>query len=140
WSGPALANVLYEPFATEEAGRLEDKRLVAREDLFDAQLAMGAGAELVPELERLVGEHPLRERLLGQLMLALYRAGRHADALTVLQAARHRLADELGLEPGPQLRELERRILQHDPSLGGARPSTPRSKRRRWSALAAVGA
>jgi DNA-binding SARP family transcriptional activator len=122
WSGPALADVLYEPFASHEARRLEEKRLAAREDLLDAQLAIGAGAELVPELERLVGEHPLRERLLGQLMLTLYRAGRHADALAGLQAARHRLADELGLEPGPQLRELERRILQHDQRLGVPHP------------------
>jgi len=133
WSGPALADVLYEPFARGEAGRLEEKRLAAREDLFDAQLAMGAGAELVPELERLVDDHPLRERLLGQLMLALYRAGRHADALTALQAARHRLADELGLEPGPQLRELERRVLQHDQRLdvSHARSRSIGSRRRR---------
>jgi YVTN family beta-propeller protein len=143
WSGPALADVLYEPFAYGEAGRLEEKRLAAREDLLDAQLAMGAGAELVPALERLVDEHPLRERLLGQLMLALYRAGRHADALAVLQAARHRLADELGLEPGPQLRELERRILQHDHRLDVPQPrgrAIGRGRRREVAALVALAA
>ena len=78
--------------------------------------------ELVPELDALVRQHPLRERLLGQRMLALYRAGRQADALAAMQEARHRLAGELGIEPGPQLRELERRILLHDPSLDGRRP------------------
>jgi peptide/nickel transport system substrate-binding protein len=138
WSGPALTDVLYEPFASGEAARLEEKRLVAREDLFDAQLAMGAGAELVAELERLAVEQPLRERLLGQLMLALYRAGRHAEALAVLQAARHRLADELGLEPGPQLRELERRILQHDQRLDVRYPRGRAIGRGRRRALAVV--
>ena len=134
WSGPALADVLYEPFASGEAARLEEKRLVAREDLFDAELAMGAGAELVAELERLAGEQPLRERLLGQLMLALYRAGRHAEALAALQAARHRLADELGLEPGPQLRELERQMLEHDPHLDVPRlRARPIRGRPRWA-------
>ena len=124
WRGPALADVLYEPFATPEAERLEEQRLAALEEQIDARLATGESAELVPELERLAREHPLRERLLGQLMLALYRSGRQADALAALRAARQRLADELGLEPGPQLHELQRRILQHDPSL-----DTPRRER-----------
>jgi peptide/nickel transport system substrate-binding protein len=121
WRGPALADVLYEAFATAEAERLEERRLVALEERIDADLAAGDGPELVPELDALVREHPLRERLLGQLMKALYRAGRQAEALAALQEARHRLADELGLEPGPQLRDLERQILQQDPQLDGGR-------------------
>jgi DNA-binding SARP family transcriptional activator len=121
WRGPALADLLYEPFAGIEAERLEERRLLALEERIDADLALGRGPELVPELERLVADHPLRERLLGQLMLCLYRAGRQADALAAYQAGRHRLAEELGLEPGPQLRELERDILVHDPRLLGAR-------------------
>jgi peptide/nickel transport system substrate-binding protein len=140
WRGPALADVLYEPFASGESERLEERRLAAVEELVEAELAIGAGAELVAELERLVGEHPLRERLLAQLMLALYRAGRHADALATLQTARHRLAEELGLEPGLQLRELERRILRHDPSLGPPRPRARRDTQRQWRMRAAAAA
>jgi peptide/nickel transport system substrate-binding protein len=140
WRGPALADVLYEPFASRESERLEERRLGAVEDLIEAQLAMGASAELVAELERLVDEHPLRERLLAQLMLALYRAGRHPEALAALQAARHRLVEELGLEPGPHLRELERQILQHDERLDA--PRSPlrekRLQRRRAPAAAAA--
>jgi YVTN family beta-propeller protein len=117
WRGPALADVLYEPFAAPEAERLEERRLEAIEERIDADLAAGHGADLVPELEALVRKHPFRERLLGQLMVALYRAGRQADALAALQAARHRLTTELGLEPGPQVREFERLILTHDPAL-----------------------
>jgi ABC-type transport system substrate-binding protein/DNA-binding SARP family transcriptional activator len=131
WRGPALADLLYEPFAAAEAERLEGRRLGALEERIDADLASGAGPDLVPELEALVREHPLQERLLGQLMIALYRAGRHADALSALQAARHRLANDLGLEPGPQLRELERRILQHDPGLEvQSKPVLPRKQKR----------
>ncbi len=140
WRGPALGDVLYEPFAAAEAERLEERRLVALEERIDAELAAGGGPELVPELEALAHEHPLRERLLGQLMTALYRAGRHADAVAALQAARHRLAGELGLEPGPQLRELERRILQHDAALDGRRLAIPRRRRVRWRGAAGVAA
>jgi ABC-type transport system substrate-binding protein/DNA-binding SARP family transcriptional activator len=122
WRGPALADVLYEPFAAIESTRLEERRLAALEDRVDADLAAGGGAELVPELQALVREHPLRERLVGQLMLALYRAGRQAEALATLQEARHRLVGELGLEPGPQLRALELQILQQDPELHPRRP------------------
>src|SRR5215211_359091 len=125
WRGAALADLLYEPFAATESERLEERRLMALEDRIEADLALGRSGELVPELEALVREHPLRERLLGQLMLALYRSGRQAEALAAFQAARHRLAEELGLEPGPQLRELEHRILAHDPGLAA---------RRRWLA------
>ena len=140
WRGPALADVLYEPFAAAEAGQLEERRLVALEERFDADLAAGNGPELVPELDALVREHPFRERLLGQLMRALYRSGRQAEALAALQSARHRLAEELGLEPGPQLRELERQILQHDPELDGGRRRTVltrgRPRRRAFIAVA----
>jgi peptide/nickel transport system substrate-binding protein len=139
WRGPALADVLYEPFASGEAEQLEERRLLALEERIDADLAAGQGQELVPELEVLVQEHPLRERLLGQLMLALYRGGRHGDALAHLQVARQRLAGELGLEPGPQLRELERRILRHDPELAPVKRRPPPSGRpRRRGAIAAA--
>lgn len=117
WRGRALADLESASFAAEESERLEERRLLALEARIDAELALGAGAELVGELERLVHEHPFRERLLGQLMLSLYRAGRQADALAAYQAGRRSLAGELGLEPGPELRELERRILAHDPAL-----------------------
>ncbi len=129
WRGPALEDVLYEPFASAEAKRLEELRLVALEERYDVDLAAGAGPELVPELEALVRQHPLRERVLAQLMTSLYRAGRQAEALATLQSARQRLAGELGLEPGPQLRDLERRILQHDPSLDGGRRGSLRPRR-----------
>jgi YVTN family beta-propeller protein len=122
WRGPALADILYEPFANGAAEELEGRRLLALEQRIAAELACGEGPGLVPELERLVREHPLQERLIEQLTLALYRAGRQADALAVVQSARHRLSEQLGLEPGPALRDLERRILQQDPGLIRARP------------------
>lgn len=122
WRGPALADVLNEPFASVEADRLEGKRLSALEDRIEADLALGGGSELVAELEALARQHPFRERLLGHLMLALYRCGRQAEALERFRTARHRLADELGLEPGMQLRQLEGQILDHDPVLGAPRP------------------
>jgi YVTN family beta-propeller protein len=127
WEGPALADLAYEPFAVESE-RLEERRLVALEDRIEADLELGADSELIPELQRLARAHPLRERFIGQLVRALYRAGRQADALAVLQAARQRLASELGLDPGPQLRELEVSILRHDPLL--ASPRRTRSARR----------
>ncbi len=117
WRGPAWADMLDEPSASSEAQRLEELRLSALESRIEAELAMGAGAELVPELNQLAAEHPLRERLLSCLMLALYRAGRQTDALDTFQAARQRLVEELGLEPGPGLHELQQRILRHDPTL-----------------------
>ena len=118
WRGPALADLAYEPFAQDEIRRLEEARLAAVEDRIDAELRLGYGAELVPELEQLTGEHPGRERLAAALMLALYRAGRQTDALATYQAVRRRLVEELAVEPGPELRDLEQRILQHDPTLG----------------------
>jgi YVTN family beta-propeller protein len=136
WRGAALADVLYEPFAATESERLEERRLMALEDRIEADLALGRSVELAPELETLVRQHPLRERLLGQLMLALYRSGRQAEALAALQAARHRLAEELGLDPGPQLRDLERRILEHDPKLAPPRPWMTKAQRRRLRPVA----
>ena len=117
WRGPPLADLAYEAFAQGEIARLEELRLTCLEELFEARLALGRAAELVGPLERLVAEHPLRERPRGLLMLALYRAGRQADALAAYRDARRALADELGLEPGRALQELERGILNHDPAL-----------------------
>ena len=111
WRGAPLADFAYEPFAQAEIARLEELRLVAVEERIEAALALGDHARLVGELEALVREHPLRERLRGQLMLALYRSGRQADALEVYRQTSELLRDELGLEPSPQLRELERSIL-----------------------------
>ena len=117
WRGPALADLAYESFAQHEASRLEELRLVVQERRIDADLEGGRTAELVSELERLIAEHPLRERLRGQLMLALYRSGRQAEALAAYQAARAALVEELGIEPGPELQKLERAMLQQDPNL-----------------------
>ena len=120
WKGPALAEFA-EPFAEIEARTLEDQHLACLEDRIDADLAVGRDSSLIGELEALVARNPLRERPRGQLMVALYRAGRQADALARHRHFREMLADELGIEPSPALRELERRILQHDPALDGAR-------------------
>jgi len=117
WRGPLLADLDAERFAPAETRRLEEERLLVLEDRIDADLAVGHHARLVPELEQLVVEQPLRERFRGQLMLALYRAGRQADALDVYQKTRRTLVDELGIEPGPALRRLETGILLHDPRL-----------------------
>src|SRR5215208_2033588 len=123
WRGPALADVLYEPFALAAAARLEEARLCCLEDRVDADLALGRHAGLAGELEALTALHGTRERLHGQLMLALYRSGRQADALDSYRRARARLIDELGLEPGPGLRSLETAILTHDPRLTWTPPS-----------------
>jgi DNA-binding SARP family transcriptional activator/streptogramin lyase len=131
WRGPPLADLAFEPFASSEIVRLEERRLSALEQQFDARLTDGDGPELVTELQGLVREHPFRERLLRELMLALYRAGRQTDALSIYQTARRQLADELGLEPGPELRELERKILLHDPSLAGPCATVPVAGRRK---------
>ncbi|MGH8983218.1 MAG: BTAD domain-containing putative transcriptional regulator [Acidimicrobiia bacterium] len=118
WRGPALADFIYEPFAQAEIAHLEDLRVAALEARIDADLALGGNIELVGELEALVAEHPLRERLRAQLMLALYRAGRQSDALDAYREARRVLVGELGLEPSPELRALESAILRQDASLG----------------------
>jgi predicted ATPase/DNA-binding SARP family transcriptional activator len=125
WRGPALADARYEPWAQGEIRRLEELRAAAIEDRVTAELALGEHARLVGELEALVAEHPHRERLRGQQMLALYRSGRHADALAAYRAARETLDAELGLEPGPELRRLERQILTHDPVLHAAVTGIP---------------
>jgi DNA-binding SARP family transcriptional activator/tetratricopeptide (TPR) repeat protein len=117
WRGPALADLAYEVFAQREIARLEDLRVAAREELVEAKLALGRHAEVVGELERLVAEHPYRERPRAQLMLALYRSDRQADALQAYQDARRTLVEELGIEPGERLRELERAILAQDRAL-----------------------
>jgi DNA-binding SARP family transcriptional activator len=117
WRGPALADLAYEPFAQPEIARLDDLRMAALEQLMEAKLALGRHAEVVGELETLIGKHPYRERLRGQLMLALYRCDRQADALQAYQDTRRRLVEELGIEPSERLRELERAILAQDPAL-----------------------
>jgi DNA-binding SARP family transcriptional activator len=117
WRGEPLADFRYEPFAQAEIARLGELRLATLEERVERELEMGRHAELVGELEPLVREHPLREGLRAQLMLALYRSGRQAEALDVYQTARSLLSDELGLEPGPALSALQRRILTHDPTL-----------------------
>ncbi len=122
WRGPALADFTYEAFATAEIARLEESRLDATEARVGADLAAGRSGELVGELERLVAEHPLRERLWGHLMLALYRSGRQADALRAFRRCRELLVEELGIEPGAGLRALEEAILQQDPALQASVP------------------
>jgi YVTN family beta-propeller protein len=142
WRGPPLADLAYESFAQAAIGWLEEERLGALEDRIDADLALGRHAALVGELEALVAEDPLRERLHGQLMLALYRSGRQADALERYQRARRRLIDELGIEPGPALKQLERAILAQDPELEApVRASGPRPaiRARRGGLLVAAG-
>jgi predicted ATPase/DNA-binding SARP family transcriptional activator len=127
WRGAPLAEFSYDAFAQGEISRLEELRLVVLEDRIEADLASGRHAEVVGELEALVGEKPLRERLRGQLMLALYRSGRQAEALAAYQDARRLLVEELGIEPSPSLRALEKQILAQDPVLApaaGTRPLT----------------
>ena len=117
WRGPALADFAFDEFAQAPRMRLEEMRLSATEDRIDADLAEGRHEAVAAELEGLVREHGLRERLWAQLMLALYRCDRQSDSLRAYQRARDLLADELGLDPGPALRELERQVLAHDPIL-----------------------
>ncbi len=126
WRGEPLADFAYERFAQGEIARLGQARLAALEGRIDARLALGEHARLVGELEALVREHPSRERLVGQLMVALYRSGRQADALESYRVARRRLVDELGLEPGRELQELERAILAQDPALDAPARDTAR--------------
>ena len=131
WRGPALTDVGYESFAQGDIARLEELRVAALEDRIDARLSEGGHALVVAELEQLSAEHPSRERLLGLLMLALYRCGRQTDALAVYTRGRLRLDEELGLEPSPELQRLQEAILRHDPSLRepsatGTPPVAPR--------------
>jgi DNA-binding SARP family transcriptional activator len=117
WRGEPLADLDGEPFAAPAVQRLGELRLAALEQRIEADLRLGRQREVVPELEELVADHPLRESFVAQLMVGLYRSGRQADALAAFRRAREQLVDQLGLEPGPALRELERRILAHDPAL-----------------------
>jgi class 3 adenylate cyclase len=117
WRGPPLADLAFEAFASVEIARLEELRTAAREELIEAELELGHHSQVVPELEALVTEHPLRERLRGQLMLALYRSGRQAEALEAYRQARETLVDELGIEPSTELQRLEQSILRHDSDL-----------------------
>ena len=117
WRGPALADLAGESFAQAETLRLEELRLAAVERRIDADLALGRTGDLVGELEALVHQHPYREPFRGQLMLALYGAGRQAEALEVYRETRRMLVDELGIEPGPGLQDLEQAILRRDPDL-----------------------
>jgi DNA-binding SARP family transcriptional activator len=117
WRGRPLADLAYEAFAQPEIARLEDLRAAAVEQLIEAKLALGRHVEVIGELEQLIVEYPYRERLRAQLMLALYRSDRQADALQAYQDARLTLTEELGIEPGERLRELERAILAQDPAL-----------------------
>ncbi|HEV2035962.1 MAG TPA: BTAD domain-containing putative transcriptional regulator [Candidatus Dormibacteraeota bacterium] len=117
WRGPALADFASHAFALSEIGRLTEMRLCAIEDRIEADLALGRHTELAGELEGLVAKHPLRERLRGQMMLALYRSGRQAEASAVYQETRKLLVDQLGMEPGNDLQRLLKRILNQDPVL-----------------------
>ncbi len=120
WRGPALADFAYESFAQPAIARLEELRLSALELRIEAELALGLRAQVVGELEELIAAHPLRERLRGQLMLALYQDGRQAEALDVYQRTREQLIAELGIEPGPALQNLQKAILLQEPSLDPA--------------------
>jgi YVTN family beta-propeller protein len=139
WRGEALADLAYEPFAHAEVARLEDARLDAVEDRVEADLALGRHRAMVGELEALVAAHPNRERLLGELMLALYRSGRQTDALEAYRSGRQALQEELGLEPGPELRALEQRILDHDPALAPPVAVRRATRRPRGRLLVAIG-
>ena len=127
WRGPALVDFVDDEFAYGDRIRLEEMKAATIELRIDADLALGLHEEVAPELEGFIAEHPLRERLRAQQMLALYRSGRQADALRAYQAARTLLGDELGLEPGPELRLLEAAILAQDSSLDA--PTRARSVR-----------
>ncbi|HEY6583928.1 MAG TPA: AfsR/SARP family transcriptional regulator [Gaiellaceae bacterium] len=146
WRGPPFAEFRAEPFAEAAGARLEEARLAATELRVDADLALGRETQLVPELEELVAAEPYRERVRAQLMVALYRSGRQAEALELYRRTRDTFVDELGIEPGPELQELERLILRQDESLRAARPvravpapTTP-PRRRRLLVVAAAAA
>ena len=131
WRGPPLADFRYEPFAQAEIARLEELQLACLEERNEARLALGSSGALTAELGRMVTEHPTRERLRGQFMLALYRSGRQTEALETYREFRGVLAEELGLEPSSALRKLEAAILRHDPVLvpGAATGGAPLARR-----------
>jgi YVTN family beta-propeller protein len=126
WRGRPLADLAFEPFAQSEIARLDELRLTALEARIEADLALGRHDSIVAELENLVAEQPYREGLRAQLMIALYRSGRQAEALETYRQARRTFSEELGIEPGPRLRELEGAILRHDSSLEAPGPETRR--------------
>src|SRR5439155_6626041 len=136
WRGHPLADLAYEPAILPDASRLEEMRLACLEDRFDADLRLGRHAALVPDLEALVHANPLRERLRGLQMLALYRSGRQADALAAYRQAREALVAQLGIDPSPSLVELERLMLRQDASLdlsaksAGVLPAEPSADER----------
>lgn len=121
WRGPLLADVASGRLRDRVGGPLTQLRMTATEAMVDAELACGRHGELIGELTAMTAEHPHRERFYGQLMLALYRAGRHPEALDMYQRLRTRLVDDLGVDPGPQLRQLYTAILRHDPDLAAPR-------------------
>ena len=125
WRGSPLADFAYDSFAQSEIGRLDELRLGAVEERLEADLALGRHADVTAELQALVAQHPLRERLRGQLMLALYRSGRKPDALRVYDEARRLLAEELGLEPGEALQRLQQAVLSDDPALAAPQRVAP---------------
>jgi DNA-binding SARP family transcriptional activator len=129
WRGRPLVDVAYAPFAQTAVVRLEELRASALELRIEAELALGHHVRLIAELQGLASEHPLRERLWAQLMTALYRDGRQADALAAYRTARDRLVEEIGIEPGPELKTLEARILAQDPDLTQQREPTSRPAR-----------
>ena len=141
WHGPPISDVTETPTLRLEAARLEEARLATLEDRVEADLELGRQGDLVGELATLTARHPLRERLRAQQIRALYKAGRQAEALDVYRETRRLLADELGLEPGPELRELQQAILRQDPSLAArptvvAAPRTRSTGRRAYAAAA----
>jgi DNA-binding SARP family transcriptional activator/ABC-type branched-subunit amino acid transport system substrate-binding protein/streptogramin lyase len=145
WRGRPYEDVAYEDFARDEITRLEERRLTAREERFDALLELGRNADAAAGLERLVSEHPYRERAIGQLMLALHRGGRRAEALAAYDGARRRMAEELGIEPGDRLRRLHAAILASADDDGAplddiARVRRATRVRRAWVLVATGGA
>jgi DNA-binding SARP family transcriptional activator len=127
WRAPALADLAYAPFAQPEIGRLEELRLTALERRIEADLRLGRNGALIGELEALVAQHPLREQFRAQLMLALYRSGRHAEAVGLYHDGRRALVDELGIEPSAQLRRLAGLMLRQDDSLDVAAAEGPQA-------------
>jgi DNA-binding SARP family transcriptional activator len=141
WRGPALRE-FREPFADAASSRLDELWLAAQEDALEAEVETGRHADALPELEALVAAHPLRERPRELLMVALYRSGRQADALELYRRTRELYVDELGIEPGPPLQELERAVLRQDPALRAPlrpapEPTPAELARRRWPFVAA---
>ena len=124
WRGPALADADGLPWAIAARAALDERRLAAVEDRYEAELALGRHAAAVPGLELLVAEHPLRERPRGQLLRALYGAGRQAEALAAYEDVRRRLADELGVDPSPELQEIHLAVLRADPALAAPTPGS----------------